>query len=147
MRIHTLKLNYNHLKREIEFDYINMRQVFYTGFVLCMAYLDGGTYRYLNNAIVEDAGFRHLPSEIMGILSAGISPFDRLGLGNYPNLIQDMIVYLDEFMVKHHHPHLLNIYDLTLDEKFNIVISIKQVRHANQNTYLRDNALIPDKYR
>lgn len=138
MRTHTLKMNYNHLKQEIETDFLSMRHVFYTSLALCIVYLDGNTRRYLSNATFEDSAFRSLTQDILGAVTLGYSPFEQLGLGKYPYLVEDMIVYLDEFLSKHHHHTLLNIYNLTIDEKYNIVITNKQVRHAHQNTLIRD---------
>lgn len=131
MRTFTLKINMNNLKKDIEKDYFKYRDIFYRCLIvnLCI-YSKLNPNLVLTTTIIEDS---HYNQYLLNLINLNYSLEDMVKeidpLYNV-NVFIDTHVYLEEFITLKHNPNVMNIYSLTIDDTYNIVINNKQIRRS-----------------
>ena len=127
MRTHQLRVNFVNLKAEIDKDYFKYKDIFYRCMmsVLCIHHLT--RKQVLQNTMLEDSGYHQILSFLQSkgaSLEEIVSEIKDLNQWSY---FLDMHVYLEEFIDLRHNDLRLNLYDLTIDDSYHVVITNKHL--------------------
>lgn len=110
MRQSNVKVNLNHIKREVLTDYFKYRDAFYKCFIINLV-LYGQTVRpILPNSLIEDTGYHQLFVDI----TSGLIPIDRvlndIAIPNAGHMLADLNIYTSNLFDHHHKDNQLNVY-------------------------------------
>lgn len=131
MKTQVLKINVNNLKNEIEKDYFKYKDIFYRCLIVNLCIYNSFNNMVLHSTIVEDAQYNQFllylaqkqcsPQELI----AEIDPVHAV------TIFLDSNIYLEEFINTRHDNNMMNLYSLTIDDMYNIVITNKQIRRSH----------------
>ncbi len=128
MRTFQLKINFNHIGGEIEKDYFKYRDLFYRCLVVNIHFYHLFHGSILGNTIMEDSHYNqymlHLTSK-GGDIQSMIKDID---ITHNHSLFLDTQIYIEEFIKLKHDPNKINLYQLTIDDTYNIVITNKHLK-------------------
>lgn len=131
MRTHVLKINVSNLKRDIENDYFRYKELFYRCLIVGLCVHNSFSRNVLHTTIIEDSHYNqflmYLAQKVCSVqeMIAEIDPVHAA------TTFIDMNLYLDEFLHMKHDNELLNLYSLTIDDTYNIVITNKQIKRPH----------------
>lgn len=125
MRHHSLRINYNNLKDEIEKDYFHYLDMFYKALILYMVYNDRPDFPLVGSLVLENKLYDDLlrRTAISGCGGKTIPELRELSLNLHAVL--DMQIYLEDFIRMKHNQKAINIYSLTIDENYNVLVTNK----------------------
>lgn len=133
MRTHVLKINMSNIGHQIEKNYFHYRDLFYRCLVVNLCVYDAMSHKVLSSTIIEDSHYNqyllHL-AQRQASLQELISEIDPT---HAVTTFLDTQLYMEEFLNAKHDDTLSNLYSLTIDDMYNIVITNKQLKrhHAN----------------
>lgn len=130
MRILRVKINLNHLRRDIDSNYPRFRELFYRALVANLAAYNMLHGIILNTTVIEDSHFNQL---LLYLANSGVSLQEVIGqidsdIGKF--MYADTSVYVEDFLRHHHNPKSLNLYSCELDETYHLVITNRQIPYA-----------------
>lgn len=139
MRIHTLKFNIEYLKRDVDRNYLILRDIYYRCLVvnLCAHQLLYGVVP--NSVVIEDAQYGGYMQRLSGIIHydglnehLAVLKFlvAEIDLTQHLDLFMDMHIYLSDFIALRHDNSMLNIYSLSIDDNQHVSITNKQMNHV-----------------
>lgn len=128
MRVAFLKINVNDVFNEIEEDYFKYKDIFYKCLIVNLIIYNSTKSFILNNVIIEDFFYneylKNLVARNLNLeqLIAEIDPIFAM------SIFLDSNLYIEEFISSKHNDKAKNLYSLTIDEGYNIVITNKQLK-------------------
>lgn len=127
MVIHQLKINFANLKSEIERNYFAYRDIFYAALIVNLCNYHTTTRNIAETLILEDSQYDYSFRQFL--LSCG-SIYDLAThpvLSSHPNLVIDIGIYVEEFLDMRHNHAKTNVYSLSIDDCYNVVITNKHL--------------------
>lgn len=130
MKTYFLKINANNLRNEIKKDYFKYRDIFFKCLIgnLCV---HNQLYKsVLSSTIIEDS---HYNQYLMYLISRNPTLKEIVAEIDTPfniSVFLDTSVYLEEFIQTKHDSTKLNVYQLTIDDNFNVVITVKLLNYV-----------------
>lgn len=128
MRIVLLKINVNDVFKEIEEEYFKYRDTFYKCLIVNLIVFNSTKSLILHNVIIEDNYYNEYLKSLVARnlnleqLIAEIDPIFAM------SIFLDSNLYIEEFIQSKHDNNAKNLYSLTIDDGYNIVITNKQLR-------------------
>lgn len=133
MKTQVLRINVNNMRQEIEKDYFRYKDVFYKCLIVNLCIYNSFNNFVLSSTIIDDSHYNqyllYLANKQASLseLIAEIDPIHAV------NTFLDTQVYLEEFVNMKHDANLINLYSLSIDDTYHIVITNKQLkRHHAQ---------------
>lgn len=131
MKTYVLKINMANIRKDIEKDYFKYKDIFFKC-LLTNLYVYSAMYRnILPSTVIEDS---HYNQHLMYLVSSNMSVEEAIqDVINTFNIevFLDTNVYFEEFIQMKHDEAKINVYQLTIDDYSNIVVTNKQIiRHA-----------------
>lgn len=130
MRTHQLKINFNNLKHDIERDYFKFRDIFYRCLVANLAIFHITKQPLLHNTVLEDAHHNQLLHYLINKQASCEEIIAQISDLNYIQSFLDTNVYIEEFILLRHVGNVINLYDMSIDDSYNVVITNKQLKTA-----------------
>ena len=129
MRTYVLKINVNNIHSEIQRDYFKYRDIFYKCLIVNLCICSKLTIENLHqSSIIEDS---HYNQYLIYLINSNMTLEDlikEIDPVYNVSIFTDTHIYLEEFINMKHNQSLLNVYSLTIDDAYNIVITNKQLR-------------------
>ena len=130
MNTYRLKVNYAHLKEEVEYNYFTVKDQLYRAYLFL---LYSSLYKervefvsmddsYYNNILQELLRENHNPNYVLNLLEVPKLPY----------LIIDLSLYLDDFLHKYLSNSTMNILGLELHDIGYIEFWIKQLKRRKR---------------
>lgn len=130
MRSKSLKVNFNHIREHLKVDYFRYLDVFHKSFLATLIHFTTEDTPLVATTVMENSTYSQLLSEMHSAHQRG-SNILELFTDQDKFILIDIQVYLQEFLMSAHNFKEYNIYHLTIDPKYNLVITNKQLgRHA-----------------
>lgn len=129
MNHYSVRINYNNIRGQIQQDYFHYLDMFYKILILYVVFNDRPELPLSQTLVLENRHYddllrRVIASGCMGRRIPELSTID-------PTAIVDMQIYLEDFVRLKHNKSAINIYNLTIDEDYNVLITNKYFsRHA-----------------
>lgn len=128
MKTHVLKINANNLHRQIHEDYFKYRDIFYRCLVGNLALHQQLYTDVLSSSVMEDAMYNQY---LLSLINTNITVESILRDIDSPHnlsIFLDTSTYFEEFILYYHNSKFLNVYQLTIDDTCNIVVTNKHLR-------------------
>lgn len=131
MKTHILKINVNNLKSEIESNYFKYRDIFYKCLIVNIC-LHALYIRFIGyETLFEEGHYNNYFQFHINRSYTLESLLNDMDILNHRQLFLDMNLYVSEFIELRHRPKMFNIYSLTIDDHYHIVISNKTIRRID----------------
>ncbi len=127
MRTVTLKINYANLKEGIENDYFHYLDLFYKSFLVSLVIYSNNIKPIFYNSIIENEKYNYFLREVLEAQQRGEDIIELINPQHNITVLSDMSVYTVDFFTGKHNEKKANIYNLTIDDHYNVVITNKQV--------------------
>lgn len=127
MKSHTLKINQRHLKDYIEENYFFCLDTFHRCLAVSLVNYNQEKENILSSIVMENAHYNSLVPDMDKRLIQGHNIIEDIHSKYGLQVYLDMQVYLDSFIRLKHIASMSNIYCLTIDHEYNVVITIKQL--------------------
>lgn len=127
MRTVTLKINYANLKEGIENDYFYYLDLFYKSFLVSLVIYSNNIKPIFYNSIIENEKYNYFLREVLEAQQRGEDIIELINPEHNITVLSDMSVYTVDFFTGKHNEKKANIYNLTIDDHYNVVITNKQV--------------------
>ncbi len=127
MRTVTLKINYANLKEGIENDYFYYLDLFYKSFLVSLVIYSNNIKPIFYNTIIENEKYNYFLREVLEAQQRGEDIIELINPEHNITVLSDMSVYTVDFFTGKHNEKKANIYNLTIDDHYNVVITNKQV--------------------
>ena len=127
MRTVTLKINYANLKEGIENDYFYYLDLFYKSFLVSLVIYSDNIKPIFYNTIIENEKYNYFLREVLEAQQRGEDIIELINPEHNITVLSDMSVYTVDFFTGKHNEKKANIYNLTIDDHYNVVITNKQV--------------------
>lgn len=127
MRTVTLKINYANLKEDIENDYFHYLDLFYKSFLVSLVIYSNNIKPIFYNTIIENEKYNYFLREVLEAQQRGEDIIELINPKHNITVLSDMSVYTVDFFTGKHNEKKANIYNLTIDDHYNVVITNKQV--------------------
>ena len=127
MRTVTLKINYANLKEGIENDYFHYLDLFYKSFLVSLVIYSNNIKPIFYNSIIENEKYNYFLREVLEAQQRGEDIVELINPKHNITVLSDMSVYTVDFFTGKHNEKKANIYNLTIDDHYNVVITNKQV--------------------
>ena len=127
MRTVTLKINYANLKEGIENDYFYYLDLFYKSFLVSLVIYSNNIKPIFYNSIIENEKYNYFLREVLEAHQRGEDIIELINPEHNITVLSDMSVYTVDFFTGKHNEKKANIYNLTIDDHYNVVITNKQV--------------------
>ena len=127
MRTVTLKINYANLKEGIENDYFYYLDLFYKSFLVSLVIYSNNIKPIFYNTIIESEKYNYFLREVLEAQQRGEDIIELINPEHNITVLSDMSVYTVDFFTGKHNEKKANIYNLTIDDHYNVVITNKQV--------------------
>lgn len=127
MRTVTLKINYANLKEGIENDYFYYLDLFYKSFLVSLVIYSNNIKPIFYNTIIENEKYNYFLREVLEAQQRGEDIVELINPKHNITVLSDMSVYTVDFFTGKHNEKKANIYNLTIDDHYNVVITNKQV--------------------
>lgn len=126
MKSYTLRINNRHLKDEIEGNYFYWLDVFHRA--LSVALLEHcGAQGDIDSVTLESTYYNSILGALHKRTQEGHNPLEELYNPEFIGVYMDMSLYLKEFIEQKHINSVTNIYHLTIDHGYNVVVNLKQL--------------------
>ena len=127
MRTVTLKINYANLKEGIENDYFYYLDLFYKSFLVSLVIYSNNIKPIFYNSIIENEKYNYFLREVLEAQQRGEDIIELINPEHNITVLSDMSVYTVDFFTGKHNEKKANIYNLSIDDHYNVVITNKQV--------------------
>lgn len=131
MRTQVLKINVVNMKHEIERDYFRYKELFYRCLIVNLCIYNTFTHNVLQSTIIEDGHY----NQFLLYLGQKVCPVQELIAEIDPvhaaTTFLDTNLYLEEFINVKHDDSMMNLYSLTIDDTYHIVITNKQIKRPH----------------
>ena len=127
MRTITVKINYANLKHKIEENYFYYLDLFYKSFVVSLCIFDKNIKPILFSTVIENSHYNNFLHEVRAAQDRGEEIIDLIDPKHNIHVLSDMNVYTLDFLNLKHNEKKPNIYNLTIDDNYNVCITNKQV--------------------
>ncbi len=127
MRTVTLKINYANLKEGIENDYFHYLDLFYKSFLVSLVIYSNNIKPIFYNTIIENEKYNYFLREVLEAQQRGEDIIELINPEHNITVLSDMSVYTVDFFTGKHNEKKANIYNLSIDDHYNVVITNKQV--------------------
>ena len=127
MRTVTLKINYANLKEGIENDYFYYLDLFYKSFLVSLVIYSNNIKPIFYNTIIENEKYNYFLREVLEAQQRGEDIIELINPEHNITVLSDMSVYTVDFFTGKPNEKKANIYNLTIDDHYNVVITNKQV--------------------
>jgi len=127
VRTVTIKINYANLKNEIETNYFYYLDLFYKTFIVSLCIFDKNVKPILFSTVIENSQYNHFLREVQEAQDRGEEIIDLIDPKHNIHVFTDMNVYTLDFLNLKHNGKKPNIYNLTIDDNYNVCITNKQV--------------------
>jgi len=131
MRTFTLKINVNNIHKEIEKDFFKYKDVFYKALIANLCVYNTFNGLVLGSTIIEDSHYNQFLLFLMNKNATVKEVIDEIGSKNDVLLFLDTNMYVEEFISTKHDPNVINLYSLTIDDTYHIVINNKQIKRQH----------------
>jgi len=128
MKTFTLRINVNNLRDEIEKDFFKFKDIFYKALIANLYAYDMFNSRILPNTIIEDSYYNQYLLFIISKNTTLREVINEIGFPYNTSIFLDMNLYIEEFINIKHNKNTLNLYSLTIDDTYHIVINNKQLK-------------------
>ena len=128
MQTFQLKINMSSLKHQIEKDYFSYRDMFFKCLAVNLCVYNQLYKNILSNTVLED---KHYHDFLQYLINKGGGLHDlvnEIGGPHSLTMYLDTVGYLDEFIASKHRSNRLNVYNLTIDEMYNVSVTNKQLQ-------------------
>lgn len=129
MRTFVLKINVNNLRREIDNNYFKFRDIFYKCLIVNLCIYHNLRTPILLNSVIEDSNYNQylilMSAKQQFHLKEAVLEIDP---AHNVNILLDMNLYLEEFINIKHTYTCLNVYSLTIDDDYQVVITLKHIK-------------------
>jgi hypothetical protein len=133
MRSLTLKININHLRGDIDRDYFKFKDSFYKCLIVNLCIYNTFHGNILASSIIEDSHYNQYLLYLANRQSTMEELIAEIDPVHATTIFLDSNIYLEEFINTKHDANVMNLYSLTIDDTYNIVITNKQLkRHHAQ---------------
>lgn len=133
MRTYTLKINVNHLKKDIEKDYFKYRQMFFKALVVSVC-INSVLYKDLVPfTVIEDEVYNQYFLQLASRAITEIDLLTELNTKEQLAIYFDILPYVEEFFNKHIDTQsyiALNVLNIRINDDGWIEISSKRIRRA-----------------
>ena len=123
----TLKINYANLKEGIENDYFYYLDLFYKSFLVSLVIYSNNIKPIFYNTIIENEKYNYFLREVLEAQQRGEDIIELINPEHNITVLSDMSVYTVDFFTGKHNEKKANIYNLSIDDHYNVVITNKQV--------------------
>lgn len=127
MKSHTLKINNRHLKDTIEENYFYCLDVFHRCLSVSLVLASQQDEEMMPSIIMENAHYNSLLRDLDKRLKDGHNIIEEIHSKHSLSFFLDMQLYLEEFLRHKHINSVTNIYCLTIDCDYNVIINNKQL--------------------
>lgn len=127
MRTVTLKINYANLKEGIENEYFYYLDLFYKSFLVSMVIYSKNVKHILYNSVIENEKYNYFLQEVIDAQNRGEDIIELIDPKHNITVLSDMSVYTMDFFTGKHNEKKVNIYNLTIDDHYHVVVTNKQV--------------------
>ncbi len=124
-------------KDAIVSDYFNYKDLFWRAMLACLCLMEGDDYEPRKTAMIDDIYYTNVFSDMLSIINRGGTRNEviakaaegvSLSLVPYFNyVLADLSIYLVDTVKRYHVTNTVNIYSLSIDDKYNVVIAIRQL--------------------
>lgn len=133
VKTHTLKVNINNIKREINSQYFRYRDMFYRMLVTNICIYNYINYGVLQNTIIEESSFNQYFLYLANKQLSLEEILMELNISNELPLYMDISLYLEEFLQQKHSNNHINVYSLTISDEGYLIVTNKQLNKNNSN--------------
>lgn len=123
MNSYILRINCNHLKREINKDYMGMRNHFYLC-TLASICVYNSTKGVIRNMLVEDAHYQRVLEQALSTPSIE-EAISFLGVLSPPHMFLDVHDLVEEFFCLKFNPNKQNYLSVSIDSGYHMVVNLK----------------------
>lgn len=128
MRTQVLKFNVNNIRQQIEQDYFRYKDLFYRCLIVNLCIYNTFNNQILASTIIEDSHYNQYLmylAQKQASIPELISEIDPV---HAASTFLDAQIYLEDFIDIKHDNALTNLYSLTIDDSFNVVVTNKQLK-------------------
>ena len=122
---HELVINYASMKPSIEGNYLLCLDNMYRCLTVALGIKTIESID-VDTVFIENAYYAGLLRDVKAAQLGGRNPLELLGESSNAFLYLDMSLYLDNWILKNHSDSKTNVYSVTIDHKYNVVIKLKQ---------------------
>lgn len=123
----TLRINQNNLKNELEENYFYYLDVFHRCLLVSLVLHHNTKENVLESTIMENAYYSQMLVDLDSRFKKGYNIIEDINSKTALDTFLDVQVYLEEFIGNKHNSSGTNIYNLTIDHEYNIVITNKRL--------------------
>ena len=137
MRTHALKINLNHLKKEIEKDYFKYRQMFFKMLVVSTCIHSTLYKNIIPFIVIEDEVYNQYLYQLVSRAVTENDLLAEIGSREQLSVYFDMLPYIEEFFDKYVETNnyaVLNVLNLKINDDGWIEISSKKIRRPMSTT-------------
>lgn len=127
MKAHTIKINQRHGKKLIEENYFHYLDIFSKCLCVSLIYFSTEEDPVLESTIMENSHYNSVLLDMTHRHKSGHNILKDIGFDTSLNIFLDLQLYLEMFVKEKHNKALTNIYCLTINEDFEVVVVIKQL--------------------
>lgn len=128
MNERILKINYVHLKGDIETNYLGVLDTLYKTMAMILNNYDNNI-SHLSNLVLENEKYHQLFGDLDSVTTpTSIVPNSKDYTSKIASIVLDMQIPLERLVFTRHNNNLENIYSLTIDSDYHCVITLKQFR-------------------
>lgn len=128
MKTYQLKINVNNIKQEIEQNYFKYKDIFYKSLIVNLCIYNTFNKNILSNTIIDDS---HYNQYLLYLANKQATVEELISEINHEfatNIFLDTNLYIEEFINMKHSDRYFNLYQLTIDDSYNIVITNKLIK-------------------
>lgn len=129
MHTYVLRINFSHLKKEIDDNYFLYRDIFYKCLVASMYNYCINDKDITKNILIDNSYYWQYLVNAININQPMELMLHELSIDRYVHIFLDMNIYIDEFINMKHRPDILNIYSLDISDTYKVEIKNKQIKH------------------
>lgn len=129
MHTYVLRINFSHLKKEIDDNYFLYRDIFYKCLVASMYNYCINDKDITKNILIDNSYYWQYLVNAININQPMELMLHELNIDRYVHIFLDMNIYIDEFINMKHRPDILNIYSLDISDTYKVEIKNKQIKY------------------
>lgn len=134
MLTHSLKINLNNIKKDINKHYFKYRDIFYRILLTNICVYNTVNNNMLQNTIIEDSNYNQY---FLYLISKQLSLKELLSELNIENelaLYIDLSLYIDEFLQLKHSNDYINVYSIYITDDGYLIVYNKKLDKGNINS-------------
>lgn len=131
MRTYVQRINISNLKRQIDEDYFRYKELFHRCLVVSLCIYNSFNRNVLHSTIIEDSHYNQFLMYLAQKTCTVPEMIAEIDAVHAATTFLDMNIYLEEFINHRHDNNVLNLYSLTIDDTYHIVITNKQIKRSH----------------